>query len=105
MTARGFALPGRPDAVEGGIRHDHAHPRTPAGLAPPGRTRRDRKAAELESRTRLAGERLIGHSFRPRAQVLQDLGASPAGLTHAEAALRLERHGANVVADERAPRW
>ncbi|THA41086.1 magnesium-translocating P-type ATPase [Streptomyces sp. A1547] len=80
-------------------------PRTPARLAPPGRGRRERKAAELESRTRRAGEQLAGFSARPGAQVLQDLSATPGGLTHAEAALRLERHGANVVAHERAPRW
>ncbi|WP_243878876.1 cation-transporting P-type ATPase [Streptomyces sp. KS 21] len=80
-------------------------PRTPARLAPPGRGRRERKAAELESRTRRAGEQLAGFSARPGAQVLQDLSAAPGGLTHAEAALRLERHGANVVAHERAPRW
>ncbi|MFE6842882.1 magnesium-translocating P-type ATPase [Streptomyces sp. NPDC057686] len=80
-------------------------PRTPAKLAPPGRGRRERKAAELESRTRLAGEQLAGFSARPGARVLQDLCTTPGGLTHAEAALRLERHGANVVAHERAPRW
>ncbi|MEU9179001.1 magnesium-translocating P-type ATPase [Streptomyces sp. NPDC048550] len=80
-------------------------PRTPTKLAPPGKGRRERKAAELESRTRLAGERLAGFSARPGAQVLQDLSATRNGLTHAEAALRLERHGANVVAHERAPRW
>ncbi|MFF3859175.1 magnesium-translocating P-type ATPase [Streptomyces sp. NPDC002209] len=80
-------------------------PRTPTKLAPPGRGRRERKAAELESRTRLAGEQLAGFSARPGARVLQDLSTTPGGLTHAEAALRLERHGANVVAHERAPRW
>ncbi|MCX4626944.1 magnesium-translocating P-type ATPase [Streptomyces sp. NBC_01443] len=80
-------------------------PRTPAKLAPPGKGRRERKAAELESRTRLAGEQLTGFSARPGAQVLQDLSATRNGLTHAEAALRLQRHGANVVAHERAPRW
>ncbi|MEU8838496.1 magnesium-translocating P-type ATPase [Streptomyces roseus] len=80
-------------------------PRTPTPLAPPGRGRRERKAAELESRTRLAGERLAALSARPDVQVLQEVDASRSGLTHAEAALRLERHGANVVAHERAPRW
>ena len=80
-------------------------PRTPTKLAPPGRSRRERKAAELESRTRLVGERLAEISARPGVQVLQEVDASPAGLTHAEAALRLERHGPNVVAHERAPRW
>lgn len=78
-------------------------PRTPAELAPPGRSRRERRAAELQARTRLVGERLAGISARSGVQVLQEVDASPAGLTHAEAALRLERHGANVVAHERAP--
>lgn len=80
-------------------------PRTPTKLAPPGRTRRDRKAAELESRTRIVGERLAEVSARPGVRVLQDVDASRHGLTHAEAALRLERHGSNVIAQERAPRW
>ncbi|MET9607784.1 magnesium-translocating P-type ATPase [Streptomyces sp. NPDC006512] len=80
-------------------------PRTPAKLAPPGRTRRERKAAELEAGTRLVGERLAATSARSGVQVLQDLDTSRGGLTHAEAALRLERHGANVVARERAPHW
>ncbi|MFD3804013.1 cation-transporting P-type ATPase [Streptomyces sp. NPDC058619] len=80
-------------------------PRTPAKLAPPGRTRRERKAAEPEARTRLVGERLAATSARPGVQVLQSVDASRHGLTHAEAALRLERHGPNTVAQERAPRW
>ncbi|MFJ3170923.1 magnesium-translocating P-type ATPase [Streptomyces roseus] len=80
-------------------------PRTPTPLAPPGRGRRERKPAELESRTRLAGERLAALSARPGVQVLQEVDASAGGLTYAEAALRLERHGANVVAHERAPHW
>ncbi|WP_030294050.1 hypothetical protein [Streptomyces katrae] len=77
--------------MEGGIRHDHVHHRYPAKLGPPDGGRRERKAAELESRTRLAGEQLAGFSTRPGAQVLQDLSATPGGLTHAEAALRRER--------------
>ncbi|MFF4010476.1 magnesium-translocating P-type ATPase [Streptomyces sp. NPDC001717] len=80
-------------------------PRTPTKLAPPGRTRRERKTAELESRTRLVGERLAATSARPRALVLQDVDSSLDGLTHAEAALRLEHHGANTVAQERTPAW
>ncbi|MGW6842234.1 magnesium-translocating P-type ATPase [Streptomyces sp. NPDC054958] len=80
-------------------------PRTPTTLAPPGPSRRERKAAELQARTRLVGERLADISARSGVQVLQEVDASPAGLTHAEAALRLERHGANTVAHERAPRW
>ncbi|WP_328301383.1 magnesium-translocating P-type ATPase [Streptomyces sp. NBC_00435] len=80
-------------------------PRTPTKLAPPGRARRERKAAELEARTRTVGERLAGFSARPGVRVLQDVDASRNGLTHAEAALRLERHGSNVIAQERAPRW
>ncbi|MFI5986308.1 magnesium-translocating P-type ATPase [Streptomyces sp. NPDC051555] len=80
-------------------------PRTPTKLAPPGRARRERRSAELEARTRVVGERLSGLSARPGPQVLQDLSATRNGLTHAEAALRLERDGANVVAHERAPYW
>ncbi|CAM5613461.1 magnesium-translocating P-type ATPase [Streptomyces avidinii] len=80
-------------------------PRTPTKLAPPGRARRERRTVELEARTRAAGERLAGLSARPGPQVLRDLSATRNGLTHAEAALRLERGGANVVAHERAPRW
>ncbi|MGI5446042.1 magnesium-translocating P-type ATPase [Streptomyces sp. CA-243310] len=80
-------------------------PRTPTKLAPPGRARRERKAAELEARTRLVGERLAQLSARPGDQVLRDLSAGRHGLTHDEASLRLERHGPNVVARERAPRW
>ncbi|MET8748486.1 magnesium-translocating P-type ATPase [Streptomyces sp. NPDC004667] len=80
-------------------------PRSPTKLAPPGRSRRERKAAELEAATRLVGERLAGVSSRPVVRVLQDADTSYNGLTHAEAALRLERHGANTVAHERAPHW
>ncbi|MCY0934013.1 magnesium-translocating P-type ATPase [Streptomyces sp. H34-S4] len=80
-------------------------PRTPAKLAPPGRARRERKAAELEARTRLVGEHLADISARPGVRVLQDVDACRNGLTHTEAALRLERHGSNVIAQERAPRW
>lgn len=80
-------------------------PRTPTKLAPPGRARRERKAAELEARTRLAGERLAEISARPGVRVLQSVDASRNGLTHTEAALRLERHGSNTVAQERAPLW
>ncbi|MFD9354063.1 magnesium-translocating P-type ATPase [Streptomyces sp. NPDC060031] len=80
-------------------------PRTPTKLAPPGRTRRERKAAELETCTRLVGERLTAISARPAVQVLQDVDTSRNGLTHAEASLRLERHGPNAVAQQRAPLW
>ncbi|MET9855057.1 magnesium-translocating P-type ATPase [Streptomyces sp. NPDC006450] len=80
-------------------------PRTPTKLAPPGRARRERKTAELEARTRVVGERLAEISARPGVRVLQSVDASRNGLTHAEAALRLERHGSNVIAQERAPRW
>ncbi|MGW6687142.1 magnesium-translocating P-type ATPase [Streptomyces sp. NPDC054961] len=80
-------------------------PRSPSKLAPPGRGRRERKAAELQARTRIAGERLAELSARPGPQVLQDLSATRNGLTHTEASLRLERGGANVIAQERAPRW
>ncbi|MEV6670600.1 magnesium-translocating P-type ATPase [Streptomyces sp. NPDC051162] len=78
---------------------------TPQKLAPPGRGRRDRKAAELEARTRAAGDRLARYSSLPGGQVLQDVRATAQGLRHDEAAHRLEQHGANVVAHERAPRW
>lgn len=80
-------------------------PRSPTKLAPPGRSRRERKAAELEAATRLVGERLAGISSAPAVSALQGADTSRNGLTHAEAALRLERHGANTVAHERAPHW
>ncbi|WP_371676162.1 magnesium-translocating P-type ATPase [Streptomyces sp. NBC_01276] len=80
-------------------------PRSPTKLAPPGRSRRERKASELEAATRLVGERLVGISSRPVVRVLQDADTSYNGLTHDEAALRLQRHGANTVAHERAPHW
>ncbi|MET9463669.1 magnesium-translocating P-type ATPase [Streptomyces sp. NPDC006544] len=80
-------------------------PRSPSKLAPPGRARRERRAAELQARTRIAGERLVELSARPGPQALQDLSATRNGLTHTEASLRLERGGANVIAQERAPRW
>ncbi|MFI8104887.1 magnesium-translocating P-type ATPase [Streptomyces sp. NPDC086023] len=80
-------------------------PRTPQKLAPPGRTRRERKAAELEAGTRRTGQRLAELSARPAAQVLQELGATRDGLSRREAQHRLERHGPNVVAREHAPHW
>lgn len=80
-------------------------PRSPAKLAPPGRTRRERKAAELETATRLAGERLAAISARPVVQVLQEADTSRGGLTHGEAVRRLGLHGPNTIARERAPLW
>ncbi|MEV4926083.1 magnesium-translocating P-type ATPase [Streptomyces roseoverticillatus] len=78
---------------------------TPRKPAPPGRTRRDRKAAELEARTRAAGDRLVRISGRPAAQVLHDSRATPHGLRQDDAELRLARDGANVVAHDTGPRW
>ncbi|MET9415415.1 magnesium-translocating P-type ATPase [Streptomyces klenkii] len=78
---------------------------TPGKLAPPGRTRRERKAAELEARTRAAGDRLARISGWPAAQVLQDARATPHGLRQDDAELRLARDGANVVAHDTGPRW
>ncbi|MCQ8774029.1 magnesium-translocating P-type ATPase [Streptomyces telluris] len=78
---------------------------TPGKLAPPGRTRRERKAAELEARTRAAGDRLARISGWPAAQVLQDTRATPHGLRRDDAELRLDRDGANVVAHDTGPRW
>ncbi|MEW1640225.1 magnesium-translocating P-type ATPase [Streptomyces sp. NPDC093801] len=80
-------------------------PRSPAKLAPPGRTRRERKAAELEAATRLVGERLAAIGARPVVQVLQEADTSRGGLTHGEAVRRLGLHGPNTVARERAPMW
>ncbi|WP_328968060.1 magnesium-translocating P-type ATPase [Streptomyces sp. NBC_00239] len=80
-------------------------PLTPKKLAPPGPGRRERKAAELAARTREAGERLAGLSAAPAVTVLQDMDTCRSGLTQAEAVRRLERHGPNTVAQERAPRW
>ncbi|KKZ75444.1 magnesium ABC transporter ATPase [Streptomyces showdoensis] len=59
----------------------------------------------MEARTRRVGARLVELSVHPGDRVLRDLGATRNGLSRAEAAARLERHGANTVAQERAPRW
>ncbi|WP_411124335.1 magnesium-translocating P-type ATPase [Streptomyces sp. x-19] len=81
-------------------------PPTRGTLAPPGRgSRRERRAAELQTRTRRVAARLAEFSARPAEQVLCDLGSTPSGLTHREAALRRERDGANAIAQERPPRW
>lgn len=77
---------------------------TPQKLAPPGRGRRDRRTAELEARTRAVGERLVRFSSMPAPQVLRDTDATTHGLRQDEAAERLDRFGANAVAQERAPR-
>ncbi|MFD4611595.1 magnesium-translocating P-type ATPase [Streptomyces sp. NPDC058440] len=81
------------------------HTMTPERLAPPGRGRRERRTAELEARTRAAGRRLAEISRTPAARVLRDTDSPGPGLTRAEAAARLERDGANVVAHEHTPRW
>ncbi|WP_406507860.1 magnesium-translocating P-type ATPase [Streptomyces sp. NBC_00212] len=79
---------------------------TPEKLAPPGRRgRRERRAAELEARTRTVGERLGAIAAQPTAQVLKEYGVDRDGLCQAEVLDRQERHGLNVVAQERAPRW
>ncbi|WHM40128.1 magnesium-translocating P-type ATPase [Streptomyces sp. BPTC-684] len=81
---------------------------TPEKIAPPGRGlpgRRERKAAELEARTRAAGERLVSISARPASLVLKDLDADRAGLGQAEVLDRQERFGPNVVAHEKTPNW
>ncbi|MFI6049584.1 magnesium-translocating P-type ATPase [Streptomyces violascens] len=79
---------------------------TPEKLAPPGRRgRRERRAAELEARTRIVGERLGAIAAQPTAHVLKDYGVDRDGLCQAEVLDRQERHGLNVVAQERAPRW
>ncbi|MFI6470735.1 magnesium-translocating P-type ATPase [Streptomyces sp. NPDC050516] len=79
---------------------------TPEKLAPPGRRgRRERRAAELEARTRTVGERLGAIAAQPTAQVLKEYGVDREGLCQAEVLDRQERHGLNVVAQERAPRW
>ncbi|MFI9062552.1 cation-transporting P-type ATPase [Streptomyces sp. NPDC053429] len=75
----------------------------PSTLAPPGRDRRERKAAELERRTRLDAVRLAEAATRPVAEVLEGLGATPEGLSRADSAHRLELHGRNEVAGD-APR-
>ncbi|WP_231626706.1 magnesium-translocating P-type ATPase [Streptomyces apocyni] len=77
---------------------------TPEKLAPPGR-RRERRAAELEARTREVGVRLSEYGAQSARQVLRDLGVTRDGLRHGEAVDRLGRYGANVVTQERPPRW
>ncbi|MFE0170854.1 magnesium-translocating P-type ATPase [Streptomyces sp. NPDC059002] len=82
-------------------------------LAPPGENpnprtsggRRERKAAELEARTREVGSKLAAFSASPARDVLRELGASTRGLRQDQVLERIERHGANVVAHERAPHW
>ncbi|MBV7699428.1 magnesium-translocating P-type ATPase [Streptomyces sp. TRM70350] len=78
---------------------------TPETLAPPGRSRRRRKAAELEVRTRAVGDRLAAISSRPAGTALEELGVTHKGLTQQEAARRLHRLGPNVVAQQRVPHW
>ncbi|MFJ8311853.1 MULTISPECIES: magnesium-translocating P-type ATPase [unclassified Streptomyces] len=79
---------------------------TPEKLAPPGgRGRRERRAAEPAARTRTVGDRLTEIAAQPTAQVLKEYGVDRDGLCQAEALDRQERHGLNVVAHERAPRW
>ncbi|QEU90350.1 magnesium-translocating P-type ATPase [Streptomyces kanamyceticus] len=77
---------------------ENPNPRTPGG-------RRERKAAELETRTREVGARLADFSARPARDVLRELGASTRGLRQDQVLARLERHGANAVAHEKAPHW
>ncbi|WP_188275928.1 magnesium-translocating P-type ATPase [Streptomyces sp. CBMA152] len=81
---------------------------TPEKIAPPGRGtpgRRERKAAELEARTRAVGARLAALSAHPAARVLKELDADRTGLGHADVLERQERFGPNVVAHERTPSW
>ncbi len=78
---------------------------TPETLAPPGRSRRRRKTAELEARTRAVGDRLAAISSRPAGTALAELGVTYKGLTQQEAARRLHRLGPNVVAQQRVPHW
>ncbi|KAA6213214.1 magnesium-translocating P-type ATPase [Streptomyces albofaciens JCM 4342] len=80
------------------------HLLTPEKLAPPGR-RRERRAAELEARTRAVGAHLAEIGARPVSRVLQDLRTGRDGLLYDNAVARLEREGPNVVAHERVPRW
>ncbi|WP_327354229.1 magnesium-translocating P-type ATPase [Streptomyces sp. NBC_01304] len=81
---------------------------TPPKLAPPGqgtRPRRERKAAELETRTRLVGEKLAAYSAKPASDVLTELKADRSGLHQADVLDRQEDFGPNVVAQEGAPAW
>ncbi|MFF3644237.1 magnesium-translocating P-type ATPase [Streptomyces sp. NPDC002564] len=71
-------------------------PRTP---------RRERKAAELDARTREVGALLAEFSSRPARDVLRALGATTRGLRQDQVLERMERFGANTVAHERAPHW
>ncbi|MFD3574033.1 magnesium-translocating P-type ATPase [Streptomyces sp. NPDC058644] len=66
---------------------------------------RERKAAELDARTREVGLRLAELSAKPAHDVLRDLGTDSRGLRQDQVLERLERHGENVVAQERAPHW
>ncbi|MGX1778836.1 magnesium-translocating P-type ATPase [Nocardia brasiliensis] len=83
---------------------------TPTTLTPPGpppsrTTRRARRAAELETRTRAAAAMLTGLSVQPAKRVLRDLDTVREGLTHDDAAARLVHHGKNQIAHESVPHW
>ncbi|WP_280356722.1 magnesium-translocating P-type ATPase [Nocardia otitidiscaviarum] len=68
-------------------------------------SRRERRAAELEDRTRAVGAKLVGISARPAKQVLHDLDSVRAGLDHADADQRLAQYGPNKIAHEYVPHW
>lgn len=67
--------------------------------------RRERKAAELDARTREVGLHLAELSAKPARDVLRGLGTDTRGLRQDQVLERLERYGENVVAQERAPHW
>ncbi|WP_367046582.1 magnesium-translocating P-type ATPase [Streptomyces sp. Je 1-332] len=77
----------------------------PPGENPTRTTPRERKAAELDARTREVGVRLAELSASPARDVLRGLGTGTRGLRQDQVLERLERHGENVVAQERAPHW
>ncbi|MGW5938167.1 magnesium-translocating P-type ATPase [Streptomyces celluloflavus] len=86
-------------------RKNHETPENHDTLVAPARSRRERKAAELETRTREVGARLAQFSAQPAREVLQTLEASHRGLRKDQVCERLVRHGNNTVVHEKPPHW
>ncbi|WP_411139600.1 magnesium-translocating P-type ATPase [Streptomyces sp. x-80] len=92
-------------APPGDDNRNHETPDNHDTLVRPARSRRERKAAELETRTREVGARLAQFSARPAREVLQTLEASHRGLRKDQVCERLVRHGNNTVVHEKPPHW
>ncbi|MFF6984442.1 magnesium-translocating P-type ATPase [Streptomyces sp. NPDC008343] len=71
----------------------------------PDHARRNRRAVETAARTRSVAARLTAVSGRPADCALEDLRVTRMGLVQEEARRRLDRHGPNLVAQQRVPHW